>query len=300
MYANDLMLFSQIVEFGSFKKAADANNLTSSVVSKRIAHLEKSLNVQLLYRSTRKLSLTEAGKKLSASANIVRQITQEAVNEIKNDNEVLSGHIEMSVPTISGDLLLAESVVEFCELHPNVTINMSLDNRFVDPIKEGFDLVIRTGDLEDSSLIARHIIDSQWVICCSKRYLERFGSPKELIELRDHNCFIYAYQANGANVWQFTQDKELLAVKVSGCFSTNNAVALRKAALAGHGIIHVPKCLVHNDLENGDLISLFAKNVAKKIGVYAIHPYVKKTPKKIIFLVEHIRQAYIDKAHYFQ
>lgn len=299
MHANDLLLFSQIIELGSFKRAAEVNNLTSSVVSKRIAKLEKSLNVQLLYRSTRKLSLTEAGEKLCKNANIVRQITLEAVDEIKNDNDILSGHIKMSVPTISGDLLLAESVVEFCEKHPNVTVDMSLENRFVDPIKEGFDLVIRTGALEDSSLIARHIIDSQWVVCCSARYLARFGSPKALSELSNHNCFIYAYQANGANVWQFEQNAQLLSIKVSGSFSTDNAVALRKAALAGHGIIYVPKCLVHNDIENGDLVSLFSQNVAKRLGVYAIHPFVKKTPKKISSLIEHVKQAYLKNAHYF-
>ena len=299
MHANDLLLFSQIIEYGSFKQAADLNNITSSVVSKRIANLEKSLNAQLLYRSTRKLALTEAGKKLIANANVVRQITQEAINEIKNDNEVLSGHIKMSVPTISGDLLLAEAVVEFCNDHPHLCVDMSLDNRFVDPIEEGFDLVIRTGFLEDSSLIARHIINSQWVICCSPNYLIKQGKPQTPQDLTHHNCFIYAYQKNGANVWQFTENGENQSVKVKGSFTTDNAVALRKTALAGHGIIHVPKCLVHNDLKSGSLVSLFTNSVAKNLGVYALHPFVKKTPKKIVALIEHVREAYIAKSEYF-
>lgn len=299
MHANDLVLFSQVVELGSFRKAAELNNLTNSVVSKRITQLEQSLNAQLLYRSTRRLALTEAGKKLAASASIVRQISDEAVREIKNDNEVLSGQIKMSVPTISGDLLLAEAVTEFCSINPDLRVDMSLDNRFVNPLEEGYDLVIRTGFLEDSSLIARHIIDSNWVVCCSQAYLQKHGTPTAPEALINHNCLIYAYQTNGAQNWQFKHNKRMYNVKVAGSFSTNNASALRKAALAGHGIIYVPQCLVHEDLMAKQLLPLFEKEVAKTIGVYAIHPFVKKTPCKIAALIEHIRNAYWAKSSYF-
>ncbi|MGB3724379.1 MAG: LysR family transcriptional regulator [Glaciecola sp.] len=299
MYANDLILFSQVVELGSFKQAAELNQLTNSVVSKRISQLEKRLNAQLLYRSTRSLALTEAGKRLLVSANSIRQLSQEAVNDINDDNEALTGHITMSVPTISGDLLLAESVAQFCSIHPHVSVAMSLENRFVNPLEEGIDLVIRTGYLEDSSLIARHIIDSQWVVCCAHTYLRQHAKPEHPQDLHDHNCLIYAYQTNGANNWQFTEQNNTYNVRVKGSLSTNNASALRKAALAGHGIIYVPRCLVHEDLLANRLCLLFPDQVAKNMGVYALHPFVKKTPKKIAALVGHIKQAYLDKAAYF-
>jgi len=299
MHANDLVLFAQVVELGSFKKAADINNITNSVVSKRISQLENSLNTQLLYRSTRSLSLTEAGTKLLVNANMVKQITTEAISELLNDDENISGRIKMSVPTISGDLLLAQAVAQFCDIHPQMSVEMSLDNRFVSPIEEGYDVVIRTGFLDDSSLKARHIIDSQWVVCCSPQYLQKHGTPRHPHELTKHNCFVYVYQANGADTWLFNRNEETYTVKVSGSLSTDNAVALRKAALEGYGIMYVPKCLVHLDLLSGQLVTLFGQEVAKTIGVYAIHPYIKKTPRKILLLIEHIRNEYLAKSEYF-
>nr|WP_224745797.1 LysR family transcriptional regulator [Neiella litorisoli] len=297
--ADDLILFAQVVEFGSFSKAAEHNNLTNSVVSKRISRLEQQLNAQLLLRTTRKLSLTEAGRKLAIGANSIRQATTEAIAQVANDNEKLTGHIKMSVPTISGDLLLAGAVTEFCSMHPDLSVDMSLDNRFVDAVEEGFDLVIRTGQLEDSSLIARHIINSQWIVCASPRYIAAHGLPAQPSDLVTHNCFSYVRQASGGNNWQFLSGQDSYTVKISGSFSTDNATALRKAALSGHGIVYVPKCLVYEDLQRGQLVELFANEVAKRLGVYAIHPFVKKTPNKIRLLIEHIRNAYLEKAHYF-
>ncbi|MCC5453290.1 LysR family transcriptional regulator [Rheinheimera sp. UJ51] len=299
MQANDLILFAQVVELGSFSKAAEQNNLTNSVVSKRITRLEESLNTQLLYRTTRTLSLTEAGKTLLGRAIIIRDTTQEALNEVSDKNGSLTGHIKMSVPTISGDLLLAETIVGFCAQHPKLTIDMSMENRFVNPVEEGVDLVIRTGQLEDSSLKARHIIDSQWVVCASHNYLLRFGKPSQPQALNQHNCLTYTHPASMGNNWQFKNEKEQITVKVSGSFSSDNAAALRKAALCGHGVVYVPKCLVHDDIQNGSLITLFGAPITRNIGVYAIHPYVKKVPKKISELIDCIKAAYQHKASYF-
>ncbi len=299
MLANDLILFSQVIELGSFSKAAEYNNLTNSVVSKRIARLESELGVQLLYRTTRKLTVTEAGSVLAAGAKNVEQATTDALATVSGLGETISGHIKMSVPTISGDLLLADAVAEFCNRHPGLSVDMSLDNRFVDLINGGYDLVIRTGYLEDSSLIARHIIDSQWVVCASPAYLEQNGKPKEPKDLKQHNCLKYAYQSSGANEWAFKSADGQYFVHINGSFSTNNATALRKAVLAGHGIVYVPKCLVYEDIQKGDLIDLFPKLVGKKLGVYAVYPFTKHPPKKVKLLIEHIKQHYLSISNYF-
>ncbi len=299
MRADDLILFSQVVELGSFSKVAEQNSLTNSVVSKRLARLEEELGVQLLYRTTRKLTLTEAGKALLASAKNVKQATQEAMDAVSGFGERISGHIKMSVPTISGDLILADAVAEFCNQHPGLTVDMSLDNRFVDLVEGGFDLVIRTGYLEDSSLIARHILDSQWVVCASPTYLVRNGKPKKPEELVNHNCLQYAYQTTGASEWEFKGHKGNYIVKVSGTFSTDNATALRKAALGGHGIAYVPRCLVYHDFRNGELVDVFPQQVGKKLGVYAVYPFTRQPPNKVRLLIEHIRQRYLTIAHYF-
>lgn len=299
MRADDLILFSQVMELGSFSKVAEANNLTNSVVSKRIARLEEEIGAQLLYRTTRKLTLTEAGKVLLHSAKNVKQATQEAMDAVACFGENVSGHIKMSVPSISGDLILADAVAEFCNLHPGLTVDMSLDNRFVDLVADGYDLVIRTGYLEDSSLIARHILDSQWVVCASPSYIAKNGKPVEPIDLTRHNCFQYAYQTTGASDWEFKSDEGNYIVKVSGSFSTDNATALRKAALGGHGIAYVPRCLVYHDIRNGQLVDIFPELVGKKLGIYAVYPFTRQPPNKVKLLIEHIRDRYLTISHYF-
>ncbi len=299
MRADDLILFSQVIELGSFSKVAEVNNLTNSVVSKRIARLEEEIGAQLLYRTTRKLTLTEAGKVLLNSAKNVKQATQEAMDAVAGFGENVSGHIKMSVPTISGDLILADAVAEFCNLHPGLTVDMSLDNRFVDLVADGYDLVIRTGYLEDSSLIARHILDSQWVVCASPSYIAKNGKPLEPIDLVSHNCFQYAYQTTGASDWEFKSNEGNYIVRVSGSFSTDNATALRKAALGGHGIAYVPRCLVYHDIRNGQLVDIFPELVGKKLGIYAVYPFTRQPPNKVKLLIEHIRDRYLTISHYF-
>ena len=299
MRADDLILFAQVVELGSFSKVAEQNNLTNSVVSKRMARLEEQLGVQLLYRTTRKLTLTEAGKALLVSAKNVKQATQEASDAVAGFGENVSGHIKMSVPSISGDLILADAVAEFCNLHPGLTVDMSLDNRFVDLVDGGFDLVIRTGYLEDSSLIARHILDSQWVVCASPSYIARNGKLHTPEDLVNHNCLQYAYQTTGASEWEFKSPKGTYIVRVSGTFSTDDARALRKAALGGHGIAYVPRCLVYHDFRNGELVDIFPQQVGKKLGIYAVYPFTRQLPNKVRLLIEHIRARYLTISHYF-
>ncbi|WED23773.1 LysR family transcriptional regulator [Vibrio sp. JC009] len=299
MRADDLILFSQVIELGSFSKVAEENNLTNSVVSKRIARLEEEIGTQLIYRTTRKLTLTEAGRVLLQSAQNVKQATQQAMDAVSGFGEDVTGHIKMSVPTISGDLLLADAVAEFSAMHPGLTIDMSLSNRFVDLIAGGFDLVIRTGYLDDSSLIARHILDSQWIVCTSPTYIARHGKPMSPADLVNHNCLLYAYQSTGASDWEFKGEHENYFIKVSGSFSTNNATALRKAVLGGYGIAYVPRCLVYHDIQEGNVVNLFPDQVGKNLGIYAVYPFTRQPSMKVKMLIEHIRARYLAIAHYF-
>ncbi|MDN3697179.1 MULTISPECIES: LysR family transcriptional regulator [Vibrio] len=299
MRADDLILFSQVVEMGTFSRVAEQNNLTNSVVSKRIARLEEDLGVQLLYRTTRKLTLTEAGKALAHGAKTVKLAAGEAMEAVSGFGENVTGHIKMSVPSISGDLILADAVAEFCNMHPGLSVDMSLDNKFVDLIDGGFDLVIRTGYLEDSSLKARHIIDSQWVVCASPSYIAKNRKPLKPEDLVEHNCLQYAYQTTGASEWEFKGKKGNYIVHVSGSFSTDNATALRKAALGGHGVAYVPRCLVYHDIRNGQLVDIFPDLVGKKLGIYAVYPFTRQPPNKVKLLIEHIRTRYLTISHYF-
>ena len=221
-----MMVFAQVVQSGSFSKAADALGMSKSSVSKKVTFLEDRLGVRLLNRTTRKLTLTEAGQALFVKAKQVAFATQEATNSVAGFGEAIQGHIKMSVPTISGELLLADAVAEFCGMHPGLSVDMSLDNQFVNLVKEGYDLVVRTGHLEDSSLIARHILDSHWIVCASPAYIKRHGRPETPEALMMHNCLLYSYQTTGANEWEFKGQERNYIVKVAGSFSLTVSVTV--------------------------------------------------------------------------
>ncbi|AWK82117.1 LysR family transcriptional regulator [Photobacterium damselae] len=291
---DDLVLFTQVIEHGSFSKVAELNSITKSVVSKRISKLESELGIQLIYRTTRKLTITEAGEVLYHRAKSISQVAQSAFDAVTGYSEALSGTIKMSVPTISGELLLAESVSEFCKKHPGLTVNMSLDNHFVDLVAGNFDLVIRTGYLEDSSLIARHIFNSRWVLCASPEYLVQHGIPNTPKDLLRHNCLGYNHQASGSFDWQFIRNDEVYTLRVAGNFSSDNAAALKKVALAGNGIAYLPTCLVYDELHNEKLVEILSEHAGKVVGIYAVYPYTKKPAKRIQALIEHIRESYME------
>uniref|UniRef100_A5WED8 Transcriptional regulator, LysR family n=1 Tax=Psychrobacter sp. (strain PRwf-1) TaxID=349106 RepID=A5WED8_PSYWF len=191
--ADDMVLFVQVVDDGSFSKAADKLGLTNSVVSKRIARLEESLNTQLLYRTTRKLSLTDAGRTLYHKAKIAQSAFQEAQNAVTRYGEDMKGLIRITMPVVSANLLLSDAIADFCKKYPDISVELNITNRLVDLIEEGFDLAIRTAKLEDSSLIARRLIDSQWIICAAPKYLKQHGTPKTHDDLIHHECLMFDF-----------------------------------------------------------------------------------------------------------
>lgn len=297
--ATELALFSLIVEAQSFNKAAQIAGISPAALSKKISKLEQSLETQLLYRTTRRLSLTEAGEVLYQHAKGINNQVNNAINAVSNFSEGLTGTIKMTVPTISGELILAEAVASFCQLHPNLTIDMRLENEFIDLIKEGQDLAIRTGVLTDSSLIAKPLIKSNWIVCCAPSYLQNNEKPETPHSLINHNCLAYTYQTKGAYEWHFSKGERNYCIKISGNFATNNSQALRKAALAGYGIVYVPRCCVYEDLQKGSLIPLLNDYNARSLGIYAVYPYTRHQSQRVSLLINHIKTAYEQKIEYF-
>ncbi|MEP3348636.1 MAG: LysR substrate-binding domain-containing protein [Marinomonas sp.] len=304
MNAADLTLFVYVADTGSFNKAAQLAELSTPALSKRISRLEQALGVQLIHRTTRRLSLTEAGESLYVHAKNIEGQVSDAVAAVSAFSHGLSGHIKISVPTISGELLLAEAIAEFCQMYPSITVDMRLENDFVNLVEEGLDLAVRTGKLEDSSLIAKPLIQSNWVVCCSPSYIEKHGEVTHLEELKEHNCLAYTYQAQGSFDWRFIKNeigKDSIeeSVRISGSLATNNAQALRKAALAGFGIVYVPHCCVYEDLQKGALQAILTDYQPRQLGVYAIYPQTRYLPEKLRLLIEHIKKAYQNKKEYF-
>ncbi|OUS71047.1 LysR family transcriptional regulator [Pseudoalteromonas sp. A601] len=298
--ASELAIFAAVVEENSFSQAALKIGLSKTVISKKISALEQDLNTQLLYRTTRKLSLTDAGKLLYKHAKGINQQANDAFTAINELSQEISGHIIMSVPTISGELLLADLVAKFCKKYPKVTIELRLENKLIDLVEEGVDLAIRTADLADSSLIAVPLLQSSWVVCCSPKYLNSSRHQLEQIDdLKAHNCLCYDLQANGGNEWRFTEYDLQRSILVKGSMSSNNALSLKKAALNDIGIIYVPKCSVYNELQNGSLVQVLNQYKARSLGVFAIYPYTRHKPEKITLLIESIKKEYQSLEHIF-
>ncbi|WP_159819323.1 LysR family transcriptional regulator [Colwellia sp. 20A7] len=297
--ASELAIFAVVVEEKSFSLAAQKTGLSKTVVSKKISALEKQLNTQLLYRTTRKLSLTDAGKLLYKHAKGINQQANDAFTAVNELSKEVSGHITMSVPTISGELLLAELVSSFCKTYPKITIELRLENKLVDLVEDGVDLAIRTAVLEDSSLIAVHLLESKWVVCASPEYLKANEALNTIEDLKRHNCLCYDLQANGSNEWRFDDNGEQKSILVKGSMSSNNAYSLKKAALNDIGIIYVPKCSVYEELQTGLLVNVLHDYKARSLGVFAVYPYTRYKPEKITLLINHIKQGYHALAHYF-
>jgi DNA-binding transcriptional LysR family regulator len=297
--ADDIFLFVQVVDEGSFSKVAEKCEITNSVVSKRISRLEKALNIQLLYRTTRKLSLTDAGRSLYGKARLARHALQDAQDSVTGYGEAIRGKVKITAPAVSASLVLSGAIADFCYQYPDVEVEMSVSNHFVDLIDDGYDLAIRTAHLEDSSLVARRLVDSHWVVCASPSYLRANGKPEHPDELAQHHCLIYKYEGAGPDMWQFQLDDLVHNVQVQGRFHTNNLDVLRQAAKADFGIAYLPRALVHEDLLAGNLTSILEPHIGKRLGIYAVYPKTRQPDKKLNLLVEHFRLAFQAKKAYF-
>ncbi len=290
--ANQLILFAYVVEAGSFIKTADKLGITNSVVSKRIAKLERELGVQLLYRTTRKLSLTQAGELLYQQAKEINTSVEQAVDLVKNISKSLSGTIRISAPTISGQLILGKAIAEFCDLYPQIKVELRLEDQIVDLVKDRIDLAIRTASLADSTLIAKPLVRSDWVVCASPEYLKQHGAPGQPEDLQQHKCLTYTYEESGSKEWLFKQNGEQYTLSLQGGLSSNNQFALRDAALAGFGLIYCPKLLVYQALKAGQLVTVLDEFVAKSLNIYAVYPFTRQLPIRISRLIEHLISCY--------
>jgi len=297
--ADDVFLFVQVVEEGSFSKVANKLEITNSVVSKRIGRLEADLNVQLLYRTTRKLSLTDAGRALYGKARLAKQALQDAQDTVTGYGDTMRGKIKVTAPAVSAQVIVSDAIAQFCQQYPEVEVELVVSNRVMNILDEGYDLAIRTAYLEDSSLIARRLINSDWVICASPAYLNNNGIPTHPTELEQHDCLIYKYEGQGAETWRFIENDTEFNMQVKGRIHSNNLDSLRRGALAGVGIAYLPRVLICGDLDDGKLVSILSNFVGKKLGVYAVYPRSRQPDKKLNLLVEHLRDCFQNRKAMF-
>ena len=289
-----LPVFVSVVEAGSFTKAASKLGITKSAVSRRISDLEADLGVQLLQRTTRRLSLTEAGERYLTHARRALREAEAAEDAASELQRLPRGKLRLNTPMSFGRLHVAPAIPSFLARYPGIQIDMTMEDRAVDLVEGGYDLAIRVGTLGDSSMVARKLAPSRNVICASPGYVAARGAPATPGDLLEHDCLLYAYYSE-ANEWTFVRDSHSESVRVSGSYRVNNSEALREAVLRDSGVARIPTFIVGPDLAEGRLRCLLNDYAMPPQDIYAIWPERQYMPAKvrlfIDFLIERIGGA---------
>ncbi len=291
----EMEAFATVVDQGGFTDAAKKMGISKSAVSKHIAALEARLGARLLNRTTRRVSPTEIGLAYYDRARRVLNDAGEADALVTSMQSAPSGVLRMSVATDFGVVLLSPILGEFLQDYPDITINMVLNNRYVELISEGFDMAIRMGDLEDSSLRARKLTDTTRRIVGSPRYFQSFGRPLKIDDLNEHKLLHYSSQASG-NVWRLTAPSgEKRQVRSAGWLTVNDGQSLLNAAVAGLGLAFLPSFLYHAALKEG-LIEIALPDLPVEIvGIYAVYPPGRFTQPKVRAFIDFLVARFADK-----
>ncbi len=288
----DVAVFVRVVERGSFTLAADDLALSRAVVSKYLSRLEERLGARLLHRTTRRLSLTEAGAALFEASRGALERIEEAEAAVAQFQAEPRGRLRVSAPMSFGILHLGPAIADFARANPKVTLDMRLDDRFVNLVEEGIDVAVRIGVLTDSSLVARKLASTRAIACAAPSYLAEFGEPETPEDLAGHNCLVYSYLST-ANVWRFTApDGRELPVAINGSFRVNNGIVLAEAAVAGHGILMTPSFYVAPLVRDGRLKQILAPYKLKELGIYAVYPQSGHVPPKVRAFVDFLVQRF--------
>ena len=286
----EMKTFAAVVEHGSFVQAADALDMSKPTVSRYVSDLEQRLGVRLLQRTTRKLSLTEEGTAFYGRCKAVLADVAVAEEEITSKSVVVSGVIKVNVPVSFGLLELAPRWPDFLSKFPHVELDITLADRVVDLVEEGYDLAVRIASLPSSSLISRKLASTRMVLCASPGYLKKHGKPKHPSELTQHAVLSYSLLATG-DVWEFQGQDETVKVSVKPVMRTNSGDTCIAAARKHKGIICQPSFMVSADLENGALVELMPQYRSLEFGIYAIYPSRQHLSPKVRVMIDFLVNA---------
>lgn len=289
-----IQVFAQVVESGSFAKAAERLGLSTSAASRQVADLESHLQTRLLNRTTRKVSLTETGRAFYERSVQLLSDLAEAEQEASRAAVEPRGTIRLTTSVNFGVRHIAPAIADFLAQHPGVRFDVSLADRVVDLVEEGFDLGIRIGTPGPDNLVARKLGETRLVPCASPAYLAAHGAPATPEDLARHNCFTYEY-VSPRNLWRF-QDRSGNEhnVRVSGTLHSNNGDLLAEAAARGAGIIFEPAFIVGPDVRAGRLVPLLQEFVPPPVPIYAVYPSRKHLSAKVRRFVEFLISRFAE------
>ncbi|MBR0672540.1 LysR family transcriptional regulator [Neoroseomonas soli] len=268
--SDEMAAFLRIVERGGFSAAARGSPLTPSALSKLVQRLEARLGVRLLTRTTRRVALTPEGETYAARARDILALIEAAETEVTAGRGRPRGHLRVNTSTAYARHRLIPLLPAFFAEYPDITLDLTIIDRPVDLVAEGVDVVLRTGVLEDSSLLARRIANGRRVICAAPDYLARRGTPLRPADLLTHDCIVLHGLAR-MTVWPFRDGDRIAALNVRGPVTSDSAEALRDMALAGLGIIRVSEFMVRDAIDDGRLVALLgAEHASEDVPVWAI------------------------------
>ena len=295
----EMQAFLCTAEAQSFTGAAQRLGQSKSMISQRVADLEARLGVRLLNRTTRRLSLTEAGQAFLEGCSRALHEVEDAEEAASRHGSELRGTLRIAAPLSFALLHLKPALLGFMTAHPELEVNLDMDDRVVDLVQGGYDMALRIGRLPDSSLIARRLAPSRIVVCASPAYLVERGRPEHPEQLAQHECLIYTGSAR-SDQWSFQIDGRWTAVPVHGRLQTNNGDMLMAAAIAGWGVAMLPSFIVGAALENGDLTCLLQGYPTLDGAIHAVYPASRQVSRRVRvfcdFLAERIgNNPYWDK-----
>ncbi len=282
-------VFVAVAENGGFAAAARRLGITKSAVSKRIGTLEAHLGTQLFHRSTRSISLTEAGEIYLAHAIQALGSAQEAEDAVAAVQGQPVGHLRISAPMSFGRLHIAPLLTDFLAAYPDITLDLTMDDRVVDLVDAGLDMAIRAGTLPDSALIARRLAPIHSVLVASPKYISRKGAPQHPEDLLAHNCLHYAYSRDPME-WVFQGPHGEVRTRTKGTLRVNNSETLCTALLDGLGIGRLPTFVAGSHVAAGRLIRVLPEYAMSEQALYAVFPERRHMPMKVRAFVDFLAE----------
>jgi len=295
---DSLESFVAVVEAGQFTTAAERLGIGKSVLSRRVSELEEHLGARLLQRTTRRLSLTDAGREFYPRALQLLEDLAEAEQSVSSGQQAVRGRIRLATPLTFGLLHLVPLLNRFLESHPGVTLDLDMDDAQVNLIQEGIDLALRIGRMEDSSLIALPLATIRGLIVASPDYLARHGTPDTAQDLTGHRGLCYSNLPEPQK-WRLTdRDGKTLVINMELRLQTNNGDMLLEAAASGLGICISPTFIAYRAIREGRVVPILRDYSVLDATAYVVYPSRRFVPVRVRVLVEFLQQAFGDRPYW--
>lgn len=285
--ASRLVLFADVIDSGNFSKAAERRAVNRSLVSKQIAGLEEQLGVRLLNRTTRSLSLTDAGRAVYQHACSLRNQLLETDALVASLRDEVRGELRISSTSYFGRLHVLPVVEQLAREFPGLSVELRLEDRYVDIVSERYDVAVRVTEPDDSSLVARKLADNPFVMVASPAYLEQYGIPRSIDELNDHRCIVYAGDYGVNDRWSYRDGNEIRSFSLNARIKVNDGYALLKCAQDGAGIAMTAVFGSSDALSDGSLVRVLPDLALTAFSpIYVMYPSRSHLPKKTRLFID--------------